>query len=813
MLGIKKLDRYILQKFLLIFVGAFFICQFVFMMQFTWRYVDELIGKGLSMEILAQFFWYMGLTLVPQALPLAILLASLITFGNFGESFELTATKAAGVSLLRIMRPLGIVALLMTGVSFYFQNSTSTEAQVNLRTLLFSMKQQSPAVEIPEGVFYNGVPNINLFVQKKNAETGMLYQTIIYKTDQGFEKAQIVLADSARLEMTADKLHLKLDLWNGEQFQALQSDGGANMLSNNNGEPYDRETFNYKQLLIDFDSNFNLMDKELLTGMPQAKNMKQIEHSVDSMEHELDSVGRAYYADLNRSYYRIRSLRRADSLQLAAILQGKVKRKSSGQVTKIPTVASIEANASNIEMENARQLARSTVRSMQSDLEWKTMVVSDGDYNIRRHWVEWHQKMTLSLACIIFFFVGAPLGAIIRKGGLGMPTVISVAIFIFWYIINTSSMKMARDGSINMALGMWISTLVIAPFGIFITYKANRDSVVFNLDAYRSLLFRWLGIRTKRHLVRKEVIIEDPRMDLVPGWLDALREDCRAYNQRKQLLRAPNYVQTFFRYEQDEAAKQIRDRIESLVEELSNSRDSKVLALLNEFPSIYAAAHTSPFHSHRANVLAGIFFPLGLILWFRIWRFRLRLLRDLRITVRTCDQLDQVISGRREEVNDGMAPDAEQLASRRFRKRMRRVVKGAVVVLFLALLATIVWNGWKRQKHQRAKAQTEQANRPGSNPNRTPYRPTGHDRHSGTPPNRSGCNSRKERPKPIRPCGRRPTGPRIRPGRRAYGGRNVVRWRHLPPNSTRFRTDNPTPERHYPPDRVSNPADSTSCPP
>lgn len=713
MLGIKKLDRYILQKFLLIFVGAFFICQFVFMMQFTWRYVDELIGKGLSMEILAQFFWYMGLTLVPQALPLAILLASLITFGNFGESFELTATKAAGVSLLRIMRPLGIVALLMTGISFYFQNSTSTEAQVNLRTLLFSMKQQSPAVEIPEGVFYNGVPNINLFVQKKNAETGMLYQTIIYKTDQGFEKAQIVLADSARLEMTADKLHLKLDLWNGEQFQALQSDGGANMLSNNNGEPYDRETFNYKQLLIDFDSNFNLMDKELLTGMPQAKNMKQIEHSVDSMEHELDSVGRAYYADLNRSYYRIRSLRRADSLQLVAILQGKVKRKSSGQVTKVPTVASIEANASNIEMENARQLARSTVRSMQSDLEWKTMVVSDGDYNIRRHWVEWHQKMTLSLACIIFFFVGAPLGAIIRKGGLGMPTVISVAIFIFWYIINTSSMKMARDGSINMALGMWISTLVIAPFGIFITYKANCDSVVFNLDAYRSLLFRWLGIRTKRHLVRKEVIIEDPRMDLVPGWLDALREDCRAYNQRKQLLRAPNYVQTFFRYEQDEAAKQIRDRIESLVEELSNSRDSKVLALLNEFPSIYAAAHTSPFHSRRANVLAGIFFPLGLILWFRIWRFRLRLLRDLRITVRTCDQLDQVISGRREEVNDGMAPDTEQLASRRFRKRMRRVVKGGVVVLFLALLATIVWNGWKRQKHQRAKAQTEQANRPG----------------------------------------------------------------------------------------------------
>ena len=171
---IKRLDLYLLKKFLLVFAGAFFICLFVFMMQFTWRYVDELIGKGLSVDILAQFFWYMGITLVPQALPLGLLLASLITFGNLGETFELLAMKAAGIPLFRIMRPLMLVALLMTGVSFYFQNFTSPQAQKSLRTLLISMKQQSPAVEIPEGVFYNGVPNINLFVQKKNAETGML---------------------------------------------------------------------------------------------------------------------------------------------------------------------------------------------------------------------------------------------------------------------------------------------------------------------------------------------------------------------------------------------------------------------------------------------------------------------------------------------------------------------------------------------------------------------------------------------------------------------------------------------------------------
>ena len=273
---IKRLDLYLLKKFLLVFAGAFFICLFVFMMQFTWRYVDELIGKGLSVDILAQFFWYMGITLVPQALPLGLLLASLITFGNLGETFELLAMKAAGIPLFRIMRPLMLVALLMTGVSFYFQNFTSPQAQKSLRTLLISMKQQSPAVEIPEGVFYNGVPNINLFVQEKKAETGMLYQLSIYKTDQGFDRAQIVLADSGKMVMTNDKLHLVLHLWNGEQCENLQKTGGTQMMANDAHQPFDRETFRYKQFIIDFDANFNMLDKDLLSNMPAAKSMRQI---------------------------------------------------------------------------------------------------------------------------------------------------------------------------------------------------------------------------------------------------------------------------------------------------------------------------------------------------------------------------------------------------------------------------------------------------------------------------------------------------------------------------------------------------------
>lgn len=455
---IKKLDIYILKKFLLIFAGAFFVVLFVFMMQFTWRFVDDLIGRGLTFDVLAKFYWYMAITLVRDSLPLSVLLASLITFGNLGESFELLAIKAAGIPLIRVMRPLAIFALLMSGASFYFQNVASPNAQVEMKTMLFSMRQQSPAVEIPEGVFYNGVPNINIFVQRKNIETGMLYQTIIYKTDQGFDRAQIVLADSARLEITKDKKHLRLELWDGEQFESLQSAGSAQaMMQNGAHEPFDRETFIFKTLLIDFDSNFNMMDKSLLSGMATSKNMRQIEQSVDSMNRNLDSLGRQYYKDAQLTYYRRPKISKNDSLQMMRLLQARAEAKAVNFDTLMSRVG-----ADKIQF--ARQQALTTVQSATADLDWKSVNTQDEVKAIRSHWVEWHNKITYSLACLLFFFVGAPLGAIIRKGGLGMPTVISVAIFIVWYVVYTWGMKMARDGVVNMMFGMWFSSIVIAPF-------------------------------------------------------------------------------------------------------------------------------------------------------------------------------------------------------------------------------------------------------------------------------------------------------------------------------------------------------------
>ena len=250
----------------MLFMGTFFICLFIFMMQFLWKYVDEMVGKGLEMNVLAQFFFYSALTLVPASLPLAILLAALITFGNFGERFELLAMKAAGISLLKIMRPLIIFISIICCVSFYFQNVIGSKAQTKLWTLLVSMKQKSPEVDIPEGVFYDEIDGYNLYVKHKNRKTGMLYDVLIYNFEKGFENAQIIKSDSGRLEMTADKQHLYLHLYSGEQFENLKSQS-----MNQKNVPYRREAFVEKHAIIEFNSDFDFMSqwcKEVLDEYP-----------------------------------------------------------------------------------------------------------------------------------------------------------------------------------------------------------------------------------------------------------------------------------------------------------------------------------------------------------------------------------------------------------------------------------------------------------------------------------------------------------------------------------------------------------------
>ena len=278
MLRIKKLDKFIAKQFGLLFVGTFFICQFILMMQFLWKYIDELIGKGLSMDVLAQFFWYMSLMLVPQALPLAILLSSLIAFGNLGESSELTAIKAAGISLMQAFRPLIVIVVFISFGSFYFQNVIGPNANMSFSRLLLSMKQKSPELEIPEGVFYDGIPGCNLYVQQKDLNTGRLYGVMIYKMTDSYEDAAIILADSGMLQSTAEKKHLLLTLYSGEWFENMKSQ----QVIRGAGVPYRRETFVKKTILLDFDSDFNVADASALSNNSKGKSVRQIALDVDS---------------------------------------------------------------------------------------------------------------------------------------------------------------------------------------------------------------------------------------------------------------------------------------------------------------------------------------------------------------------------------------------------------------------------------------------------------------------------------------------------------------------------------------------------
>ena len=621
-----------LGNFLMIFSGSFFITLFVLMMQFTWRYVDEIVGKGITMDILGQFYWYMAITMVPMALPLAVLLASLVSFGNMGERLELLAMKAAGVSLLRIMRPLAVLVIGLAGISFYFQNRAALDAQKNLTSLLWSLRETSPALEIPEGVFYGKINNFSLYVERKDVATGKLYNVMIYKTDQGFDKAQIVVADSGRLEVTNDKEHLIFDIWNGEQFENLQA-GGAQAALNTKGVPYDRETFQYKRFIIDFNSNFEKQDAEQWSGSAITKNLKQLSASIDSMNTALDSIGLANYKQGKQTAYYCPPLRP----QHAAAL----KQMSKGAKLDFDTIMARMSADKRVQTIRA---AAASAAAYASELEWKSLTTEEGDKSVRSHRIQWHQKFTMSIACIFFFFIGAPLGAIIRKGGLGMPTIIAVILFIFYYIINTSGMKMARDGAWNMIFGMWVSTVVLTPLGCFLTYKANNDSVVFNADVYAALFKRLLGLRSKRNITRKEVIIETPDYAALLDQIADLEQICKAYAAHKRLYAAPSYIRAFFKSRPDHAAEDIQQRVEQLVEELSNSDRREILYRLNQLPLIYARAHTSPFENKRLNVLCGALLPVGFIMWLRIWRFRLRLHKDMKQITAVCSELSPLVA-------------------------------------------------------------------------------------------------------------------------------------------------------------------------
>lgn len=615
-LHIKKLDWFIIKSFLLLFSATFFICTFIFIMQFLWRWVDEFVGKGLDMWVMAQFFYLGSLTMIGQSLPLAILLAALMTFGNFGERLELLSMKAAGIPLLRIMTPLVVVCSILGCISFYFQNVVGPKAQVKLYTVLYSIKQTSPEVEIPEGVFYDQIEGYNLFVKKKNKETGMLYRVMIYDMTQGFENASIIVSDSGQIKSTADQQHLMLKLYNGERF------ANATELHENTRKkniPYTRETFREKVIVIEFGGGFDMKDGSFLKKQAASKNILELNHSIDSLTHYNDSIGRNNWkAAMRNAYPQKLTFTKSDSLDQ--------------EREKIYAINSdsLYDNYSKQTKLRVKKAALNKVEQLMTDFEIKKNIMRSLDKDLNKHYISWWQKITLSLSCVIFFFIGAPLGAIVKKGGLGYPVLISVAIFLLYYIFNTSGEKMVKESEWYTWFGCLISTMVLTPLGVIFTYQSNKDSTIFNMDAYKAFFRKLLGLRESRNITLKEVIIEDPDYTADYKQLEEISHECRELSKIYRIKRLPNPIKVFFSENETPTIEKLSEKLEKLIEEMGNSKNRKIIQLLNIYPIMMTDELRSPFTKRWLNILSIIIFPIGILIYLRVYKFHGQISRDLK---------------------------------------------------------------------------------------------------------------------------------------------------------------------------------------
>ncbi|WP_288207450.1 LptF/LptG family permease [uncultured Parabacteroides sp.] len=631
-----------LQTFLPLFIMTFGICLFIVLMQFLWRYIDDMVGKGLGIPVLGEMFFYAALFLLPMALPLAILLASLMTFGNLGERLELLAMKSAGVSLIHIMRPLMITIGIISIGAFFFQNNAMPVVQVKLYSLLYSMRQKSPELDIPEGVFYSEITGYNVYVKEKDNKTGLLKDVMIYDYSEGFNNARVIVADSGRLKTSADKLFLVLSLFNGESFENLKAQASTGAKT---AVPYRRESFSFKEILIEFDANFTRTDESFMANQYMGKKLHDLQTSIDSMTVRLDSIktlnAKSVY---DMSYRRSFSKPRRAESDVAKTTQ-ETNTDSLVNKQNEPAIIINFDSLYQAEVPSGKAAllvrAKSNIESVKADYYFKAATMGDEASKVRRHMTEWHKKFTLSFACMVFFFIGAPLGAIIRKGGLGMPVVISVILFIFYYIIDNIGFKMARDGVWAAWEGMWLSSAVLAPLGIFLTYKAVNDSVILNADTYLNALKNLIGKRSGRKVEKKEVIIFTPNYVSVLPRLEKLANDCASYLQgHKRWL---NYITFWKQGGKDHTAEQLAEEMEGIIEELANSDQNLLLNKLMDYPVIGGYNQLNANLNGKIGLALGIFLPIGLPIYLLATYQRKLLRHDVQVVQKTSLELEEMI--------------------------------------------------------------------------------------------------------------------------------------------------------------------------
>ncbi len=468
----KKLYRYITKSFLGTFVLTFFIVVFIWVMQFVWLYIDDLVGKGLEIKIIAELLFYTSITAIPMSLPLALLLALLMCFGNLGEHYELVAMKASGISMWRAMRPLFGFALLLSVLAFFISNSLIPIASLKWRTLLTDIQRQKLAFNIKEGVFYKDIENYVIFVDKKGKDGSSIYGVKIYDHSDHSGCTKIITADSGMMSMSPNQRNIIFTLYDGHNYTDLVTDNYKEK------RPFERMSFKQEQLKFSLASfDMTRSSEDMYKSYQQMMNIRQLSSSLDSLEVRYGSKQQAFTEGFTRRWANYNSQR--------AALPEAVSPDTSARL-RWPLLGSFddETRATLVSM------ALGSAQNAKDNAAFNKLDLGLQNENIRKHRKEWHKKFTLSIACLIFFFIGAPLGSIIRKGGLGLPVVVSVLFFVVYYIISTIGERMAVFGDLNMFIGVWLSSIVLAPVGLFLTFKATTDAALFDGDSWKKFLQR-----------------------------------------------------------------------------------------------------------------------------------------------------------------------------------------------------------------------------------------------------------------------------------------------------------------------------------
>lgn len=453
------------------FVATLFISMFVLIMQFLWRQIDEIVGKGLDFSVIAELLFYASVTLLPMALPLAVLLSSIMTFGNLGENYELIALKAAGISLFRIMRPLIVCVVLLALFAFFFSNNVLPVANLKFYSLLYDVKKQKPEMSFKEGIFSNDLEGYSIKIDRINKETGMMYGMLIYTHKEGTGNYEVTKADSGMMNTDAKHNTMELVLYHGHTY----TDDGVKSSASRQRFPFRRVSFDKQIMMLELPgTDFKRTEEDGFRSHSLMLNINQLNYSIDSIQRTLhvkkENVARRM---LSANYLKSKSSSpERDSVFMV---------EAQGMINSVDSLyRSYDAEEQKRAVDNALQYAREVKQRTQDDMSYYLA----GEENVRKHKTEWHEKFTWAFACIVFFFIGAPLGAIIRKGGLGMPVVVSTLLFIAYYIIFMMGKRSAREGVIDPWIGMWIATGIMLVLGIFLTYKSVTDSEMLSSEAY-----------------------------------------------------------------------------------------------------------------------------------------------------------------------------------------------------------------------------------------------------------------------------------------------------------------------------------------